>query len=68
MIKNEYVKQDEIEVVMIEQLVPRDRLLRKVDKVIDFSFVRQRMEPLNCKDNGRPAIDPVMLFKMLFIG
>ena len=26
------------------------------------------MEPLYCKDNGRPAIDPVMLFKMLFIG
>ena len=21
-----------------------------------------------CKDNGRPAIDPVVLFKMLFIG
>lgn len=68
MIKNEYVKQDEIEVVRIEQLVPQDHLLRQVDEVIDFSFVRRRMEPLYCKDNGRPAIDPVMLFKMLFIG
>lgn len=26
------------------------------------------MEPLYCANNGRPAIDPVLLFKMLFIG
>lgn len=68
MIKNEYVKQTEMEVVSIERLVPADHILRKVDECFDFSFVRQRMEPLYCKDNGRPAIDPVMLFKMLFIG
>lgn len=68
MIKNEYVKQDEIEMVSIEQLVPQDHLLRQIEDTIDFSFVRERMEPFYCKDNGRPAIDPVVLFKMLFIG
>jgi len=40
----------------------------KSSKYIDFSFLRERMEPLYCLDNGRPAIDPVVLFKMLFIG
>jgi transposase len=68
MIKNEYVKQTEFEVVTIEQLVPQNHVLRKVEKHYDFSFVRTRMEGLYCKDNGRPAVDPVMLFKMLFIG
>ena len=68
MLKNEYIKQTEIEVVTIDKLVPDDHLLRAVDQKFDFSFVRRRMEPLYCKDNGRPAIDPVMLFKMLFIG
>ena len=68
MIKNEYVKQTELETVTIEQLVPKDHLLRKIEDNYDFSFVRRRMEPLYCKNNGRPAIDPVLLFKMLFIG
>lgn len=68
MIKNEYTKQIEIEVVNIEQLVPQDHLLRIIEDNFDFSFVRERMEPLYCKTNGRPAIDPVVLFKMLFIG
>jgi len=68
MIRNEYVKQNELEMVSIEQLVPDNHILRKVNRGFDFSFVRERMEPLYCKDNGRPAIDPVVLFKMLFIG
>jgi len=68
MIRNEYVKQTEFEVVTIEQLVPQGHALRKVERYYDFSFVRKRMEGLYCKNNGRPAVDPVMLFKMLFIG
>ena len=32
--------QSEIEVVMLEELVPQDHLLRKIDKYIDFSFIR----------------------------
>jgi len=57
-----------MEFVSIEELVPRDHLLRKIDKVIDFGFIRERVKDLYCADNGRPAIDPVVLFKMLFIG
>lgn len=68
MIKKEYTRQTEIEMVSIEQLVPQDHPLRKIEEIYDFSFVRRRMEPLYCKDNGRPAIDPVVLFKMMFIG
>lgn len=69
MIKNEYTRQTKIEVVSIEQpLVPQDHLLRIIEENYDFSFVRQRMEPLYSKTQGRPAINQVMLFKMLFIG
>jgi transposase len=57
-----------MEFVSIEELVPTDHLLRKIDKVIDFGFIRERVKDLYCADNGRPAIDPVVLFKMLFIG
>lgn len=57
-----------MEFVSIEELVPKDHLLRKIEKVIDFGFIRERVKDLYCADNGRPAIDPVVLFKMLFIG
>lgn len=58
----------ELEFVSIDELVPGDHVLRKIERVIDFSFIRDRVAHLYCADNGRPAIDPVVLFKMLFIG
>ncbi|WP_143003457.1 transposase, partial [Melghirimyces thermohalophilus] len=61
-------KQHELEFVCIEELVPEDHLLRKVDKHIDFSFITDKVRPLYCENNGRPSIDPVVLFKMMFIG
>jgi transposase len=56
------------EFVCIEDLVPQDHLLRKIDKYIDFSFIREKVKEFYCLDNGRPSVDPVVLFKMIFIG
>lgn len=60
--------QQKFEFVYIEDLVPEDHILRKIDKHIDFSFITELVKDLYCPDNGRPSIDPVVLFKMLFIG
>lgn len=60
--------QTELEMVTLDQLVPRDHLLRLIDTHIRFDFIREKTEGLYCSNNGRPAIDPVVLFKMLFIG
>ena len=68
MFKRKTTHQSELELVSIETLVPRDHLLRKIDKAIDFTFIYDKVEHLYCADNGRPPIDPVMLFKMLLIG
>lgn len=54
--------------VTLEELIPKDHLLRKIDHHIDFSFIRDEVQHLYCENNGRPAVDPVELFKMLFIG
>lgn len=56
------------ETVNIEDLVPQNHLLRKIDETIDFSFIADKCRPLYSQNNGRPCIDPVMLFKMLLIG
>ncbi len=61
-------KQIGMEFVCIEELVPKDHLLRKIDRVVDFDFIRDKVKDLYCADNGRPAVDPVVLFKMLFLG
>lgn len=54
------------EFVSIEELVPKDHLVRKVDKAIDFDFIYQHVESLY-STLGRPSIDPVFLFKTVFI-
>ncbi len=68
MLKKPTPQQTELEMVTIASLVPSDHLLRKIDAAIDFSFIRERVAHLYCPDNGRPALAPVVLFKMLFIG
>ena len=61
-------RQAKAEFVTIEELVPENHLLRKIAAVIDFSFVNELCRPYYCADNGRPAIEPEILFKMLFVG
>ena len=68
MLKEPEVVQQELELVTIEWLVPSDHLRRKIDRAVDFEFIRERVRHLYCENNGRPALDPVVLFKLLFIG
>ena len=60
--------QQAMELVYIDQLVPQNHLLRKIDQYIDFSFIYDLTRDMYCHNNGRPGIDPVVLFKMIFIG
>ncbi|WP_232846580.1 transposase, partial [Amphritea pacifica] len=60
--------QSALEFVCIDELVPQDHLLRKIDRVIDFSFLHELVQDYYCPNNGRPALDPTLMFKLLFIG
>lgn len=68
MLKKPGPQQTELEMVSLESLVPQDHLLRKIEAVIDFSFIHDRVAGLYCPDNGRPPLDPTLMFKALFIG
>lgn len=68
MLREQRDKQQQMEIVILEQYIPQDHLLRKIDQSIDFSFIHQLCKPLYCLNNGRPAIDPEILFRMLFVG
>nr|WP_187292157.1 hypothetical protein [Bacillus sp. 1NLA3E] len=45
----------------IDELVPAYRLLRLIDKYIDFSFLLEKVRPYYRDDNGRPT-DPLIPF------
>lgn len=51
----------------MEDLVPDNSLFRKIDKYIDFTFIYDEVKDLYCSNNGRYSIDPVVLFKLVFI-
>ena len=68
MLRHNPTVQNQYEFVCIEDLVLPNHPLRKIQKHIDFSFILNLVRPYYCEDNGRPSADPVMLFKMLFIG
>ena len=60
--------QTKMEVVVIDDLIQEEHILKKIDKHIDFKFIYDLVEDKYCLDNGRPSVDPVVLFKMIFIG
>jgi len=68
MLKDKSPIQSELEFVCINELVPADHLLRKIDKTIDFEFIHDLVKDLYCPNNGRPALDPTLMFKLLFLG
>jgi transposase len=60
-------KRKQIKMISIEDLVPAEHLLRKMERALDFSFIREEVKDLYCLDNGRPSIDPVVLVKLCVI-
>ena len=51
----------------LDTLIPQDHLLRKIEKVMDYDWLYERLSPYYCADNGRPGTDPVVLIKMVLI-
>ena len=68
MLRERREKQQRMDLVILEQLVPENHLLRKIDEAVDFSFIHELCAPLYSADNGRPAIDPEVIFRMLIVG
>jgi transposase len=48
-------------------IVPKDNLLRKINDLIDFSFVYNELVNKYCSNNGRTAESPVRMFKYLLL-
>lgn len=68
MMTNSENKQIKFHMITIENLVPENHFLRKLNRLADFSFIREETKAFYCHNNGRPCIDPVVLVKYLLIG
>src|ERR1700694_2114268 len=51
----------------MEALIPKRHLLRQIDSILDFGFVREATASLYCQDNGRPSIDPELFIRICLI-
>ena len=52
---------------LYEAIIPQDHILRKLKDNIDFSFVNPMLRKQYCEHFGRPAKEPEMMFKLLFL-
>ena len=53
MFKERKIQQDELILMTMEQMVPKDHLLRKIDTSIDLSFINEKTRSLYSQDKGR---------------
>jgi transposase len=51
----------------IEDHVPKDHLLRRMDRFVDLSDIRRLLAPYY-SSTGRPSIDPELMIRMLIVG
>ncbi len=54
MLKEPSPQQYQFETVTLDELVPEDHLVRQVDAIMDFEFIRDAVAHLYCPNNGRP--------------
>lgn len=52
---------------LYDLIVPPDNLLRKINDLIDFSFIYNELLDKYCTTNGRTAESPVRMFKYLLL-
>jgi len=52
---------------LYDKCVPKNHVLRRMNELVDFSFVYDELKDKYCPDNGRNAISPIMMFKYLIL-
>ena len=66
MLRKETERQQSFYCVLYDK-IPEDHILKKVSSVVDFGFINELLEGSYCKNFGRPAKEPEMMMKLLFL-
>ena len=51
----------------MEAFVPPSHRLRRLDRVLDLSFIHEAVRGKYCQDNGRPSIDPEVIIRLFLL-
>ena len=51
----------------VEQMIPEEYWLRKLNRVLDLSFVHDAVRDRYCQDNGRGSIDPEVVIRLFLL-
>ena len=52
----------------LRDLVPDDHILKRVDAMLDLSWLHEAVRDRYCQDNGRPSIDPESALRLMLAG
>ena len=66
MLRQEPERQQSFYCVLYDK-IPEGHILKQVSKAVDFGFVNELLEGSYCKNFGRPAKEPEMMMKLLFL-
>lgn len=67
MMDRQHGAQQKMLCVTMESLMPERHFLRDLDRLVDFSFVYDKVEGLY-SHTGRRSVDPVVIVKMMLLG
>ena len=67
MMDREHGAQQKMLCVTMESLMPEKHFLRDLDRLVDFSFVYDKVAELY-SNTGRRSVDPVVIVKMMLLG
>ena len=65
--ENYYTEPTDLDRTVFDKLIPEDHYLCQVKACIDFTFVREIVQDCYSPSMGRPAEDPVTMFKLEFL-
>jgi transposase len=51
----------------LEAFIPKDHPIRRLNRVLDLSFVHEAVRGHYCQDNGRPSIDPEVIIRLFLL-
>lgn len=66
--KQEREQEDLFVACSLRDLVPEDYILKRVDKIVDFSWLRDEVRDLYEDRTGRPSIDPEAAVRLMLAG
>ena len=61
-----FADKNQLEFVSLDQMVPENHLLRKIEEAVDFTFIHKLTQDYY-SDFGRPCLDTITLFKIVFL-